>query len=1253
MNSPLSPTANDVRKLDDVQLRQFLIRLVEAELRLAGRPLAGVTAGGDQNAADGGLDLRVTSDGAGLDFLPAFPVGIQVKAELMSPGKVEAEIRLNGRDRQSIADLAAAGGTYVIASGRDSCSHEMQERRLERMRAAVQTLEHADRLTLDFYDADRLSRWASRHPGVSAWLLEVAGRPARGWSGWEAWSSPNAPSGQAYLEDATARAHFEVQGEGCNAQQAIVKTRALLAEPRKAVRLVGLSGMGKTRFAEALFDERIGTGGLSPALAVYADIGAALEVSPSSMAGELVDRRVRAVLIVDNCPAEEHRRLQKIIDRVGSQVSLLTIDFDIADGRLPETTTLRFDPAGDAMIANLLVQRHPELSRPDSQRIVLFAGGNSRIALVLAGTAHGETLAALDDEQLLDRLFLTQRRQPDETLHKVAEAAALVSAIVVDPTEELTILASLARVEVEEFYAKLRDLQDRGLAQQRGKQRAILPHALAARLAERALTRAMPGVIEERLVHRAPERLRDSFLKRLGLLHKNQAAVAIAGSLLAPGQMYAVDRSSGTEAWDGLANLAPLQPRRALELVAAVIKTADPVDVTFKWLLRDKASKLLVALGYEPDLFDGVIDAMIELSSLQLGANHGSIRRYAATYFQVVVSGTMAAPSDRFAKLRALLGSPNPVDRDFGLEALVATLQVRPKGQELLPTFGARPRSQGWIPADNEECRAWFKEAIDLATSLEPTLAEQVMPQVADALEEMAKTLIAGDLAVSAFYAIAAETFWRDGWFAVSRAVRSIRRGKGQLSDDLMRLEEDMRPRSDEDEYAAWIEGKEQKWREPYSDEVADYLQFDERQRSFGRALNARREARLKFVGRAIGDRAHNARELGQGLALGASDLEAGWAELLDATRSTSPDAQNVSVLIGYLERAAQRDLARAKAWLADASSDRTLRPWVVSLEAAVAPIGVDGAERILASLEAGEARTETFSDLQYGARTHSIPNELLSRILCLLVRLPGGLAPAVDVLGMRFHDASEVALDESLLSAGLTVLAAVAAGSADGTVGGVGRSYSLETIVKHALHGEAAAATAAALLRWVLTKGPSLSGFEEDDVAAAILAVQPDAGLDAALEGYAPDDYLPRSWLLGGNDDDEPDDRRPIGAVAPEVLKAWVEHAPVVRAPFAARHVAYFVVVEDRLEWTQLALWLMTRSGAEAAVLAQFETRFHSGSFHGGIENRYRKRLALVERLVSSDNPAVREWAVATAARLRGAITNEQERERRSSEQF
>lgn len=219
MTSPLSPTVIDVRKLDDVQLRQLVIRLVEAELALAGRPLSGVTAGGDQNAADGGLDLRVVSEGPGLDFLPAFPVGIQVKAEAMPPAKIETEIRLGGRDRPAPAELATAGGTYIIASGRDSCSDSMVQSRLERMRASVQTLEHAERLKLDFYDADRLARWASRHPGVSAWLLRMAGRPTGGWKGWGAWSSPNTPTGQAYLEDTTARAHFEVQGEGRTASR--------------------------------------------------------------------------------------------------------------------------------------------------------------------------------------------------------------------------------------------------------------------------------------------------------------------------------------------------------------------------------------------------------------------------------------------------------------------------------------------------------------------------------------------------------------------------------------------------------------------------------------------------------------------------------------------------------------------------------------------------------------------------------------------------------------------------------------------------------------------------------------------------------------------------------------------------------------------------------------------------------------------------------------------------------------------------
>ena len=52
-------TGDDIERLDDSELRTLVARLAVAELRANSLPVAGVTAGGDQNAPDGGLDVRV------------------------------------------------------------------------------------------------------------------------------------------------------------------------------------------------------------------------------------------------------------------------------------------------------------------------------------------------------------------------------------------------------------------------------------------------------------------------------------------------------------------------------------------------------------------------------------------------------------------------------------------------------------------------------------------------------------------------------------------------------------------------------------------------------------------------------------------------------------------------------------------------------------------------------------------------------------------------------------------------------------------------------------------------------------------------------------------------------------------------------------------------------------------------------------------------------------------------------------------
>jgi hypothetical protein len=53
-------TPQDIAQLDDKQLRTLVGLLCEAELRKRGYSTAAVTWGGDQNARDGGLDVRVS-----------------------------------------------------------------------------------------------------------------------------------------------------------------------------------------------------------------------------------------------------------------------------------------------------------------------------------------------------------------------------------------------------------------------------------------------------------------------------------------------------------------------------------------------------------------------------------------------------------------------------------------------------------------------------------------------------------------------------------------------------------------------------------------------------------------------------------------------------------------------------------------------------------------------------------------------------------------------------------------------------------------------------------------------------------------------------------------------------------------------------------------------------------------------------------------------------------------------------------------
>ena len=509
----LELTARDISDLNDADLRELVGRLCEAELTRQSISTARLMWGGAQQAADGGLDveLRGAADIKADGFLPRPDVGLQVKKHTMGKAACLKEMQNKHALRPVIAQLADVGGAYIIVSGHDSCTTSMREVRLEGMRKAVEGLPNKDDLHLDFYGADRLATWLRQHPGVALWVRSKLGKPLAGWRPFGQWAHSPAGTEDAFLADEFRSVFDKDSGssEPLTLLDGIARTRARLREPGSAVRMTGLSGVGKSRFAQALFESDVGSDALPAHDVIYADLGEELSPTATAMLTYLIANDLACHIVLDNCPKEVHRSFQKQMGADSAQVRLLTIEYDISEDSPDKTSVIHLEPASVESVSRLILRRHPELELINAHRIAEFAGGNARVALALASRVDpGESLSTFKDDDLFDRLF-SQRKGKSTELFRSAEVLSLVYSFNTSKAEfndELRVLGEISGIPRHQLYHDQSDLLRRQLAQKRGHWCAVLPHALSNRLANRALANIDAADINAELLK--PENIR-------------------------------------------------------------------------------------------------------------------------------------------------------------------------------------------------------------------------------------------------------------------------------------------------------------------------------------------------------------------------------------------------------------------------------------------------------------------------------------------------------------------------------------------------------------------------------------------------------------------------------------------------------------------------------------------------------------------------------------------------------------------------
>lgn len=1248
-------TPDDIAQLNDSDLRELVGRLCEAELSVQGHSTAGVTWGGHQNAKDGGLDVRVelSHDVSIEGFIPRPSTGFQVKASDMPRSAILDEMCPEGTIRHAIQGLAHEEGAYIMVSSQGSLADNALQNRRNALREALINTANAVELHTDFYDRTRLATWVRSHAGVIAWVKEKVGRAHSGWHPYGPWSGVAEGIDAEYLFDDTVRlrlgAHYSERTT--SVAQGIDQIREELAQPGKILRLVGLSGVGKTRLVQALFDAQIGTKPLPSSLAIYTNLSDNPDPQPTGLASDLIAKRMQAVLIIDNCPPDLHRRLSDLCCGPNSTVSVLTVEYDVRDDQPEGTHVIVLDTASSGLIEQLVGRRYPHLSQVDARTIADVSGGNARIAIALAETIEqSETIAGLTNDELFQRLF-QQRRGTDHALLLAAEVCSLVYSFhgeaMTGDEAEIPRLALLAGQSPSEIYRHVSELFRRDLAQRRGVWRAVLPHAIANHLAARALENIPYEVIDEQLISRGTKRLAQSFSRRLSYLHDHPRAVAIVERWLAPNGLLGDVSALNDLGRAMFENVTPVLPEAALAALERAGNCNSDLAATV-WL---RHLSLLRSLAYDPALFERSTKMLVRAATQSMEEQQAKqAKESVESLFAIYLSGTHATIKQRLSVVESLLRSSEKRVEVLGLTALDAILRTGYFSAFRPFEFGARSRNFGYQPQSSEEHRLWYSSALTLIEHL--ALKEGLL--VADLRKLLARNFSGLWTSVGLYceletlsHQFAAAKFWREGWLACRRTLHFHR---DQLTPEsaarLSALEDELKPSTVCEQVHAivlgnWDAGFDLEDTAVDSGDPSAFEALEVTARNLGAAVANDEDAfeellpELLHGGTMIGS-------FGRGLAGAAADIRATWTKLVEALDCVPVEQRDVSVLKGFLAEISLRDRNLVQDILDSVFDHSSLVVFLPSLQQAV---GLDeaGVARLERALTSDEVPIWRYQNLAIGCATDQLASCTLKKLLFLIAAKPEGFDVALKILYVRLRSdrSDQQPQNTDLLEVGQELLRRVTfrgrKGRSEYEIAGVVNACLADPNATHF-----AAELAARLKQAVMNQETSV--FDNPSLLYTLLQAQPLPVLDALFAG----DRRSKQIGIMMFDYNGFIEGSPADVISCEDLVNWCEGECESRYSLAASIITFACRPETNgpLVWSDQAKALLTRAPDPRSVLEALIDRFWPRSWLGSRAGQMEANAGLLDTVEEHIPATLVSFVIEEKTKLQQAIAQERQRE-------
>ena len=708
----LDVTKDDIKNLNDSDLRILVGKLCEAQLYEIGNDTCCVSYGGNQDEKDNGIDVKVNATKVTdtRSFIPMNNTIFQVKKPKMSPGEIKREMRTKkGYLRDSIKNLAEINGAYIIVSGMADTTDITYSSRIKCMKEILKEEKLENTILVDFYDSNKIATWVNKYPSLICWVNDKNGKNTNGWCTYHNWSNKSEEEQPFIMDEESViyRNDFSKENQ-IRLVDGINEIRNTLLIPKSSIRLAGLSGVGKTRLAQALFDNTIGNNPLNKEMVIYGDIGDSLQPDPITFIQRLQTLDKRVILIVDNCEATMHNKLTELCQRHNSKISLMTIEYDVKEDDNVDSNNYYLSTTSDGVLKQLIKRKFKNISDINVDTIVKCSDGNFRIALYLSKSISTQkNIGVLNYDELFNRLFF-QGIEIDKELLKVGEACSLfysfdISYDVEDEKNELNIISDLISISAINVLGKVEELRCRQIVQKRGNMRAILPHALANKLAIDCLKK-IPAEHIMRLISKN-ERLCISFFRRLKFLHSSDEAQVIAKKYF-----YSLSDEDLIDAKESLMEkikcITILNPELVLQRIENITEQSFFTRNNkqfYEWV------RIFGYIAFDEKTFKRAIELIIKIAQTEkTNENYNSVRDVLYNFFHIYLSSTHAKLSVRLEVISELLQSSKKDRKEIGLKLIDEILHYGSFFASPLLDCGSQIRDYGLEPNGKD----WYEEAL-------------------------------------------------------------------------------------------------------------------------------------------------------------------------------------------------------------------------------------------------------------------------------------------------------------------------------------------------------------------------------------------------------------------------------------------------------------------------------------------------------------------------------------------------------------